>query len=324
MSTSNIISPLNINKRYLQNESSTQKTATLAHKIGSSAFTGSKHHTNSASRPLKRQKTPIISTLQLSKRKSLNEEDIDSFMIAKKICDFSEAVNLLVQEGEDLTPALLSFVTSRCTSLVKCLLKAGVNPDLAQIRAGTLLHHACINTNKDLELLKILIETTENINATDKSGETALFFAVEHGTPEIVQEYMNHKANPLVLNLEGLTPSEFVEHIIEKERVKFAKTSKCRTKLIEIRSEKIHQYKISPKEQAVEKQKTSKFPQELHHNEDNTHSKETVKARIKFLEEEIEQIQNKYEMLSISHQQFIENKKKIYNILKTAEEQCIF
>lgn len=69
--------------------------------------------------------------------------------------------------------------------LIEALLKAGANPNLADVDNDTALGNAAFNGN--IEAVRMLIKAKADINSKNKDGKTALMLAREQGHAEVVE-----------------------------------------------------------------------------------------------------------------------------------------
>ena len=119
--------------------------------------------------------------------------------------------------------------------LIKLLLKNGANPNLTDNLGKTSLHEAIdrslISSSdssiyiKYLEKINLLLEANALVNAQDNDGNTPLHIAVHRATtsssehaPEIIELLLQHGANPLIKDTNGLTPLKKLQDMCQGRR----------------------------------------------------------------------------------------------------------
>ena len=100
----------------------------------------------------------------------------------------------------------------RC-SIVKRLIKAGTPGDI-QLRCGkTAVHWAA--ESRSHEIIRVLVESNANINTVDQNGETPLFFAARNADCEVARELVWGLCDITIRNKEGKTAADVVkEHFM--------------------------------------------------------------------------------------------------------------
>lgn len=123
-------------------------------------------------------------------------------------------IDELLRHGADIdavddwghTPATLGSYLER-NEIVKKLLKAGANPQATGDTGRNMLMYAASDGN--IDLLKTLQEYKLDINARDKEGRTALFWATQ-GRPQrrysAIQWLLDQGADPLIADVRGRQP----------------------------------------------------------------------------------------------------------------------
>lgn len=123
-------------------------------------------------------------------------------------------IDELLRHGADIdavddwghTPATLGSYLER-NEIVKKLLKAGANPQATGDTGRNMLMYAASDGN--IDLLKTLQEYKLDINAKDKEGRTALFWAAQ-GRPQrrynAIQWLLDQGADPLIADIRGRQP----------------------------------------------------------------------------------------------------------------------
>ncbi|WMX15091.1 MULTISPECIES: ankyrin repeat domain-containing protein [unclassified Aureispira] len=102
--------------------------------------------------------------------------------IAKLLIEYGADVNLAAKNVSRVTP-LQSAVAKENYELCTILLKAGANPNIAQMQNATALHSAVYRGN--LALTKLLVENGAFITTKMYTGETAMSIAENKGYQEI-------------------------------------------------------------------------------------------------------------------------------------------
>lgn len=103
--------------------------------------------------------------------------------IAKLLIQYGADVNLVAKNVSRVT-ALQSAVSKENQELCLLLLKAGANPNTAQMQNATALHSAVHRGN--LALTKLLVEYGAFISTRMYSGKTAMSIAQDKGYQDIV------------------------------------------------------------------------------------------------------------------------------------------
>lgn len=103
--------------------------------------------------------------------------------IAKLLIKYGADVNLAAKNVSRVTP-LQSAIAKENYELCTVLLKAGANPNIAQMQNATALHSAVYRGS--LTLTKLLVENGAFISTRMYTGETAMSIAKEKGYQEIV------------------------------------------------------------------------------------------------------------------------------------------
>lgn len=102
---------------------------------------------------------------------------------------------------------LLKAIKRQQISVVKALLKAGINVDTKYGDNATALMLAISYSNK--EIIEMLIEAGANVNAKDNLGNTPLMLAASKGSNNIVNLLLDNKANVNVKTNGGYTALTF-------------------------------------------------------------------------------------------------------------------
>ena len=83
---------------------------------------------------------------------------------------------------------------------VEVLLERGADPDTPDDESYTPLHNAIGNP----DIVKLLATKSNNIDARNQEGETALYVACERGLVDSALTLLEYKASPNILNKEGV------------------------------------------------------------------------------------------------------------------------
>eukprot|EP00794_Sanderia_malayensis_P019984 gene19984-21943_t len=99
--------------------------------------------------------------------------------------------------------ALLQAVAQSKSYRVKLLLQAGldVNSGDGAVSDNRILHWAA--SFADAEIVRLLLDSNADVNATNADGATALHDAIARGSEEIVVELLNHGANTDIVAIKG-------------------------------------------------------------------------------------------------------------------------
>ena len=118
----------------------------------------------------------------------------------KQTSNLEEMLLLLVKAGANINAvnshkrtALMKSIIQFRHDISALLLKYGADPNIADID-GLLPIHVCA-TYSSLPLLEQILECRTNINAQDRKGRTALYFAVLSGHQTIVDKLLKHGAD---------------------------------------------------------------------------------------------------------------------------------
>lgn len=101
--------------------------------------------------------------------------------------------------------ALFYAVSKGHPNIVKILLDFGASLEIRNGHGQTVLHRAATVGNAII-LKELLPKSTNQIDWTDKNGNTALHLAVEDGHEDAVRLLLSSKANRNIPNSEGKVP----------------------------------------------------------------------------------------------------------------------
>ncbi|NJK64303.1 MAG: protein kinase [Synechococcaceae cyanobacterium SM2_3_1] len=133
-------------------------------------------------------------------------------------------VQMLVEHGADVNQisrgrnALSWAIKSGYPRVAEFLIKHGADVNHSSYYHATPLLNALsqnrlYKTRSGIEVIKLLIELTDNINYQDKNGNHALLYAADHGLTEIVKILVEKGADVNLSDSQGDTPlSEAVEN----------------------------------------------------------------------------------------------------------------
>jgi ankyrin repeat protein len=137
---------------------------------------------------------------------------LDEFLNAVKSVD----INVVNEEGENMLHEAIAYNPDYAPMLID------MNIELNQQTKenATPLHYAA--HHKQLEIARKIIEGGGNLNIVDKHGNNPLWYAVffAKGNYEMVQLFMNHKADPLNKNNAGRSALDFATQIKDAELIK--------------------------------------------------------------------------------------------------------
>jgi ankyrin repeat protein len=113
-------------------------------------------------------------------------------------------------QGRELSEAAFLANPDTAMNFVKVLLAAGVNPNATNNLTGSALGCAAYQGNRDLVIL-LLAQPHINVDVPDSSGTTALMYAADHGSLDIVDLLVKAGANPNLKNINRETAVSFAE-----------------------------------------------------------------------------------------------------------------
>lgn len=124
--------------------------------------------------------------------------------------------------GRELPNAAFYNNPQTAMDFVKVLLSAGVNPNATDTLIGSALGCAAYQGNHDLVVL-LLAQPHINVDVPDESGCTALMYAADHGSVDIVDLLVKAGANPNLKNINRETAITFAQHGIDTRRAIISK-----------------------------------------------------------------------------------------------------
>lgn len=125
--------------------------------------------------------------------------------IAKFLIESKANVNF-ISTLDQATPLIYASQENNLR-LVKLLIEYGANPNLTPIDGKNALMAACIQNNwrDNLELIRFLINITDNIDHKASNGETALIQSAAEGSEGAARELINNGANIDIKSNYGMT-----------------------------------------------------------------------------------------------------------------------
>jgi E3 ubiquitin-protein ligase mind-bomb len=120
---------------------------------------------------------------------------------------FKKSTDLINAHNEDGNTALhLAIMTKFESAAKKLLAHKDVNVDAKNNEMILALHRACICKNIPMDLFKIVLNKSTDVNAQDEYGHTALHYAILHQSKTHVEELLAHKdVNVNVKNVKNQT-----------------------------------------------------------------------------------------------------------------------
>jgi len=125
-------------------------------------------------------------------------------------------------QGRELADAAFMGNPDTALDFVKVLLSAGVSPNATNRLLGSALVCAAYQENQDLVVL-LLAQPHINVDVPDEGGYTALMYAAEHGSLDIVDLLMKAGANPNLKNINRQTAAAMAEQGIVTRRAIISK-----------------------------------------------------------------------------------------------------
>ena len=142
---------------------------------------------------------------------------------------FKKSTDLINAHNEDGNTALHFAIMTKFDSAAKKLLAhKDVNVDAKNNEKILALHRACICKNIPMDLFKLVLDKSTDVNAQDIHGHTALHYAILHQSKTHVEELLKHKdVNVNVKNVKNQTalhcasmrkdmPMDLFKFILEK------------------------------------------------------------------------------------------------------------
>lgn len=97
------------------------------------------------------------------------------------------------------------------TNMLEWLIESNANVDSPDVYRFTPLMRAVDNQHEDA--VRALLESGRvNVNVVDESDNSALHFAVANQQVSVVRLLLNHGANPLLANRDGITPNDLAKN----------------------------------------------------------------------------------------------------------------
>ena len=136
------------------------------------------------------------------------------------IIDHGAVVNATNQENET---ALLVACIKRNTCIINILLNAGADPNIAATNGNTCLHYAADNDIPQ-EIVQAIIDHGADVNATNKTNQTALLLAYHKGKADIINTLLNAGADPNIAVTDGNTCLHYAaqDRFFPKEAIRAA------------------------------------------------------------------------------------------------------
>ncbi|CAB0030145.1 unnamed protein product [Trichogramma brassicae] len=178
------------------------------------------HHENLAALLLRNGANPNIANASGETplhRICSRDYDDDVFDAAKMLFDISDEKQKTIlvdaQDKQGWTP-LHSAVARMHARLIKLLLRRGANPNIANAKGETPLHHICSRDYDDdvFDAAKMLFDISDEkqktilVDAQDNRGWTPLHSAATMGHAHLIKLLLERGANPNSTNKDGETP----------------------------------------------------------------------------------------------------------------------
>jgi hypothetical protein len=119
--------------------------------------------------------------------------------------------------GREIVEAAFIENPKTALNLVKELLAAGVDPNATGNNGSTAISNAAFRGNRDLVVL-LLAQPHIKVNVPDGGGDTALMYAADHDSQDIVDLLMKAGANPRLKDSWGQTATDMTERVMAKKK----------------------------------------------------------------------------------------------------------
>ena len=131
----------------------------------------------------------------------------NKFDIVKLLIEKGANINILNNIGQTV---LFTACLNNNFQIVNILIKKGININIIDtIDGGTALFYACMykgdNKTTNLNIVKLLIKYSADVNQLDHKGESALFYACVNGNINIIQFLIEQNANINIIDSTGKT-----------------------------------------------------------------------------------------------------------------------
>lgn len=136
------------------------------------------------------------------------EEDSESLLIYAAENDDMSAFEQALDSGvamEAINTAFVTALAANSARVAEALLVEGADANTDMGGGLILLHHA-ISNQFDLDMIELLLENVDDLDAEDGSGNTALHYAISTGNVAIAEALLEAGANPNAQNNHGETP----------------------------------------------------------------------------------------------------------------------
>ena len=122
-----------------------------------------------------------------------------SKMIIRKLIGQGTQVNA---KNKDNCTALMLAYSKGNVDVIKILLKAGADPNIADANGDTLSHYA-VRGNASKEVLQNIIDHGADVNVTNNENQTALLLACEDGNENAITVLLKAGADPNIADADG-------------------------------------------------------------------------------------------------------------------------
>uniref|UniRef100_A0ABD2WL77 Protein disulfide-isomerase n=1 Tax=Trichogramma kaykai TaxID=54128 RepID=A0ABD2WL77_9HYME len=156
--------------------------------------------------------TAGLTTLHTYFHKSRRRDDafLKNFFKINKKANRRLRINAYDESGQ--TPLHYALANDCSQQVMRVMLKNGANPNLASRHGSIPLHTIIRRFGNDASLVKMLLELANNndqpinVNAQDKSGNTALLVALNRGLERTAELLLRIGVDPNLNDNQGLTP----------------------------------------------------------------------------------------------------------------------
>jgi ankyrin repeat protein len=134
---------------------------------------------------------------------------IDQDQPQKALALIQRGANPNLKDNNGTHPFVAAIVMGE-PALIEVLLQKGIDPDMKMDLIGTTPLMVAALENQ-IELVKLLVDAGANINHQNQEGLTALMMAADMGNAEIVEHFLQHRADRSLKDANGMLAADFAD-----------------------------------------------------------------------------------------------------------------